>query len=180
MLLVARWGFPLFRHRNVDHVALRCGSSLSWRRGRSLWSRRFRRRLRFHCFLYIDKVVDVLVVTVVLVPQGMETIEKPRFADHGENRCDPWNPARTSESLGTAPVRHVAQAEIVEVVEIREPLPAESAHPNVRHGTSLGSSSSCSLCTYNPLPSCSLCRFHSHRCGEDNRDSTVCRSWRNR
>ena len=85
VLLVARWEFPLFRHRNVDHVALRCGSSLSWRRGRSLWSRRFRKQLRFHCFLYIDKVVDVLVVQVVLVPQGMEKIEKPRFADHGKS-----------------------------------------------------------------------------------------------
>ena len=36
--------------------------------------------------------------------------------------------AQTSESLGTAPVRW-------EVVEIRAPLPAESAHPDVRHGT---------------------------------------------
>merc|ERR1711945_74981 len=35
----------------------------------------------------------------------------------------------TSESLGTAPVRQVAQAEIVEVVEIGAPLPAESAPP---------------------------------------------------
>ena len=44
--------------------------------------------------------------------------------------------AQTSESLGTAPVRW-------EVVEIRAPLPAESAHPDVRHGTRLGSSYSC-------------------------------------
>merc|ERR1711991_1015197 len=36
---------------------------------------------------------------------------------------------QTSESLGTAPVRQVAQAEIVEVVEMGAPLPAESAPP---------------------------------------------------
>merc|ERR1712136_593623 len=35
----------------------------------------------------------------------------------------------TSESLGTAPIRQVAPAEIVEVVEIGAPLPAESAPP---------------------------------------------------
>ena len=33
---------------------------------------------------------------------------------------------QTSESLGTAPVRQVAQVEIVEAVEIGAPLPAES------------------------------------------------------
>ena len=32
---------------------------------------------------------------------------------------------------------------MVEVVEIRAPLPAESAHPDVRHGTRLGVSSCC-------------------------------------
>eukprot|EP00450_Noctiluca_scintillans_P004027 CAMPEP_0194502730 /NCGR_PEP_ID=MMETSP0253-20130528/26858_1 /TAXON_ID=2966 /ORGANISM="Noctiluca scintillans" /LENGTH=47 /DNA_ID= /DNA_START= /DNA_END= /DNA_ORIENTATION= len=35
----------------------------------------------------------------------------------------------TSESLGTAPLRQVAPAEIVEVVEIGAALPAESAPP---------------------------------------------------
>ena len=90
----------------------------------------FQKTTEIPLFPYVDKVDDVLVVQVVLVPQGMETIEIPQFADRGENRCDPWNPARTSDSLGTALVRHVARAEIVEVVEIRAPLPAESPSSN--------------------------------------------------
>ena len=36
---------------------------------------------------------------------------------------------QTSESLGTAPVRQVEQAEIVAAVEVGVPLPAESASP---------------------------------------------------
>ena len=47
---------------------------MSWRTDRSLWSGRLRRRLipQLH---YIDKVVDVLVVLVVLVPQ-VQVVEK--------------------------------------------------------------------------------------------------------
>ena len=37
--------------------------------------------------------------------------------------------ARTSESLGTAPCRHVAFSEVVEVVELEPPPSAESAPP---------------------------------------------------
>ena len=45
---------------------------------------------------------------------------------------------QTTESLGAALVRHVAQTEIVEDVEIGACLPTESAHSNVRHRTHLG------------------------------------------
>ena len=47
----------------------------------------------------------------------------------------------TSESFGTAPVHHVAQAEIVEAVEIGAHLQAESGPPIFIGGTCVGSSS---------------------------------------
>ena len=50
---------------------------------------------------------------------------------------------QTSENLDTALVRHVAQTEIVVVVEVGALLPADFAHPDVRHGTRLGVSSCC-------------------------------------
>merc|ERR1712135_84199 len=73
---------------------------------------------------YVDKVVDVPVVQVVQVPQVQiveKTVEIPEI--------QMVQGTQTSESLGTAPVRQVAPAEIVEVVEIGAPLPAESAPP---------------------------------------------------
>merc|ERR1711945_75660 len=73
---------------------------------------------------YIDKVVDVPVVQVMQVPQVQvveKTVEIPEIQT--------VQGTQTSESLGTAPVRQVAQAEIVEVVEMGAPLPAESAPP---------------------------------------------------
>merc|ERR1712064_178886 len=65
---------------------------------------------------YIDKVVDVPVVQIV-----EKIVEVPEIQT--------VQGTQTSESLGTAPVRQVAQAEIVEVVEMGAPLPAESAPP---------------------------------------------------
>ena len=48
----------------------------------------FEKTIEIPLFSYIDKVVDVLDVQVVLVPQGqvMEATVIPRFADRGENR----------------------------------------------------------------------------------------------
>ena len=117
-----------------------------------------------------DKLVDVPVVRFVQVPQVQvveDTVDNPRLTDRGEiveiPQIQTFLGTQTSESQGAAPFRWVALRENVEVVETRAPLPAESAHPDVRHGTRLGSSSSCLLYTYNPLPSCSLCRFHRCR-----------------
>merc|ERR1712064_129760 len=73
---------------------------------------------------YIDKVVDVPVVQVMQVPQ-LQVVEK--IVEIPEIQT--VQGTQTSESLGTAPVRQVAPAEIVEVVEIGAPLPAESAPP---------------------------------------------------
>merc|ERR1712107_706044 len=73
---------------------------------------------------YIDKVVDVPVVQVVQVPR-LQVVEK--IVEVPEIQT--VQGTQTSESLGTAPVRQVAQAEIVEVVEMGAPLPAESAPP---------------------------------------------------
>ena len=67
---------------------------------------------------------------------------------------------QTTESLGAALVRPVAQTEIVEDVEIGACLPTESAHPDVRHGTHLGVSSSC--CGVCPARfRCGVCDAHS-------------------
>ena len=46
----------------------------------------FQKTTEIPLFSHIDKVVNVLVVQVVLVPQEqvMETIENSRFADRGE------------------------------------------------------------------------------------------------
>ena len=49
----------------------------------------FQKTTEFPLLLYIDKVVDVLVVRVVLVAQVqvvLKTIEIPRFAHRGEHR----------------------------------------------------------------------------------------------
>ena len=69
---------------------------------RLCWFHRGRlwRQSRFHGLQIVQKIVDI-----------------------------PWNPARTSESLGTAPIHQVAQAEIVEMTEIGAFLPSESAPP---------------------------------------------------
>ena len=121
----------------------------------------FLKTTEFPLLSYIDKVVDVLVVQVVMVHrcrlcrrqsrfQGLQIVEniveipKIRTVQGGQ----------TTESFGAALVRHVAQTEIVEDVEIGACLPTESAHPDVRHGTRLGVSSSC----------CGVCRARS-RCG---------------
>merc|ERR1711945_20320 len=85
---------------------------------------------------YVDKVVDVPVVQVVQVPQVQvveKTVEIPQLQIVEKiveiPEIQTVQGTQTSESLGTAPVRQVAQAEIVEVVEIGAPLPAESAPP---------------------------------------------------
>merc|ERR1712135_264711 len=85
---------------------------------------------------YIDKVVDVPVVQVMQVPQVQvveKTVEIPQLQIVEKiveiPEIQTVQGTQTSESLGTAPVRQVAQAEIVEVVEIGAPLPAESAPP---------------------------------------------------
>ena len=57
-------------------------------------------------------VPDVPVVQVVQVPHVQEILS-------GQD-------SQTSESLGTAPVRHVNFAEIVDVMEVEPPLPDES------------------------------------------------------
>merc|ERR1712012_1319198 len=77
---------------------------------------------------YVDKVVDVPEVQVVEktveIPQ-LQIVEK--IVEIPEIQT--VQGTHTSESLGTAPIRQVAPAEIVEVVEIGAPLPAESAPP---------------------------------------------------
>merc|ERR1712107_906190 len=79
---------------------------------------------------YVDKVVDVPVVQVVQVPQVQvveKTVEIPQLQIVEKiveiPEIQTVQGTQTSESLGTAPVRQVAPAEIVEVVEIGAPLP---------------------------------------------------------
>ena len=86
----------------------------------------------------IDKV-DVPVVQVVQVPQVQvveQTVEIHHLQTVEKNFEIPQiqmvQGTQTSESLGTAPVRQLPQAEIVEAAEIGAPLPAESGPPFVR------------------------------------------------
>ena len=81
-------------------------------------------------------LVGVPVVQVVQVPQVQvveKTIEIPQLQIIEKSveipEIQTVQCTQTSESLGTAPVREVAPAEIVEVVELGPPLPAESAPP---------------------------------------------------
>ena len=84
---------------------------------------------------YIDKTVDVPVVQVVQVShvQDVQNTSRPhscqssRKNDVSETRT--IQGTQTSESLGTAPGRHVAFSEMVEVVELEPPVFAESAPP---------------------------------------------------
>ena len=66
-------------------------------------------------------VPDVPIVQAVQVPH-MQIIEKIVRTQEILSGQD----TKTSESLGTAPVRHVNFAEIVEVMEVEPPLPDES------------------------------------------------------
>ena len=64
---------------------------------------------------------------VVVYGWPLKTIEIQQFAVCGEHR---WIfDIQTSESLGIASVRRATPAEIVEVMEIAAPLPAELASP---------------------------------------------------
>ena len=67
---------------------------------------------------------------------------------------------QTSESLGTAPVRQVAQVEIVEAVEIGAPLPAESGPPMFVKAPVLEDPV---VVAYNPLLSWSTWRTYAQR-----------------
>ena len=94
----------------------------------------------------------------------------PRAGAHWDHRAEARDtaggPGRyTNTGHGAGTLRWVAQAEIVEVIEIRAHLPAESAHPDVRHGTRLGVSS----CCYGAGTTgsrCGVCdaRFRGHVC----------------
>ena len=79
----------------------------------------------------IDKVVDVLVATQQVVVEKIVEISQlqgvGKIDEIPEIRTD--MDTQTSESFGTAPVRLGVQAEIGEVIEIRAPIPAESASP---------------------------------------------------
>ena len=88
---------------------------------------------QLHC---IDNVIDVPVVEVVQVPQVQvmeKTVEIPQL--HVVEKIveivqfQTVQRTQTFESLGTAPVCQLTQAEIVEAVEIGAPLPAESGPP---------------------------------------------------
>merc|ERR1719476_902399 len=71
---------------------------------------------------FVDKVVDIPVVVqrqVPMVQKAQKTVEVPEFQT--------VTGAQTAVNIPTAPVRQVAPAEVVEVVEIGAPLPAESA-----------------------------------------------------
>ena len=102
-----------------------------------------------------------------------KTIEIPRFADRRARTVEIPEiqivEGKTSARLGTALVRPLVQAEIVEVVEIGAPLPAESASP-------IFSSSSRRFRRLQRLHSCSTsagCTGSTGAgCGEDNRDFT--------
>ena len=81
-------------------------------------------------------LVDVPVVQVVEVPRVQvveKTIEIPQLQIIGEiveiPEIQTVQCTQTCESLGTAPVREVAPADTVEVVELVPPLPAQSAPP---------------------------------------------------
>ena len=118
----------LWRFRSCSSLT-RSSTSLSWRRGRSPWTRLLRRPQRFQLQLF-DKVIDVPVVLVVQVPRVQvveETVEIP-------------------------------QLQLVEkIVVIPEALTVQGAQTasshriyttQVRHGTCFGSSSSCcGVCT---------------------------------
>ena len=88
---------------------------------------------QLHC---LDNVIDVPVVEVVQVPQVqvMETtVEIPQL--HVVEKIveifqfQTVQSSQTFESLGTAPVCQLTQAEIVEAVEIGAPLLAEAGPP---------------------------------------------------
>ena len=79
---------------------------------------------------------DVPAVLVVRVPQVqvvVETVQIPQWSFVEKIVVIPESrtvqDTQTSESVNTAFVRHVTQAEMVHVVEIGAPLPGESASP---------------------------------------------------
>ena len=94
---------------------------------------------------FLNRVADMLVVVqrqVSIVQQAMEapqmqvvdkTVEGPQLQIVEKTAKTPETQTiqgtQTSESLGNAPVRQVAQAENVEVIKIGAPLPTESAAP---------------------------------------------------
>ena len=71
----------------------------------------------------LDEVCKVLLVLLIEIPllqiSKSLRILKSRLSQG----------TQTSESFGAAPVRQVAPAEMLEVVELEPPLPAESALP---------------------------------------------------
>ena len=88
---------------------------------------------QLHC---IDNVIDVPVVEVVQVPQVQvmeRTAEIPQLHVVEKTveifQFQTVQSTQTLESLGTAPVFQLTQAEIVEAVEIGAPLPTESGPP---------------------------------------------------
>ena len=109
-----------------------------------------------------------------------KTIEIPQFADRGARTVEipeiQTVEGKTSARLGTALVRPLVQAETVEVVEIAAPLPAESASPICRHLPDVSQDARERLHSYSTSAGCTGSTGAS--CGEDNRDSTVWRSWR--
>ena len=78
---------------------------------------------------YIDKMVDVPVAQVVQVLQVRDTQSQTTEKIIEIPEIQTIQSSRTSEVLGTAPGRHVAVSEVVEVVKLGPPLPAESAPP---------------------------------------------------
>ena len=83
-----------------------------------------------------DKVSDVPAVLVVQVPQVqvvVETVQIPELPFVEKTVLIPESgtvkDTQTSESVNTAFVRHVTQAEMIDVVEVGAPLPGESASP---------------------------------------------------
>ena len=99
--------------------------------------RTFQKTTEIHQVQFIDKVVDVFVVLVVQVPQVQvveETVEIPQSQFVEKIVVIPEiltvQGAQTFESLGTAPVRQVAQAEIVEVWRSERLFPQNLHHPN--------------------------------------------------
>ena len=78
---------------------------------------------------YIDKMVDVPVAHVVQVLQVRDTQSQTTEKIIEIPEIQTILSTRTSEVLGTAPGRNVALSEVVEVVKLGPPLPAESAPP---------------------------------------------------